>query len=275
MVANVSFEDGVPLIDKEQALRLPVRTGADVFSSKRISAKTKGRLLAVAGIFSRLNEIYQPEAYRACATSALREAENGSDVVAAMQSDCGLRVDMIDATTEAKLIYGALSAAKDRPDSDCTMHVDIGGGSTEIIFGDNANILHLESFATGTVRRQHSNCAKEEHRMWHWLETQIGRNRDYSVTASGGNARHLYKMCGANGFMKRAGILDIRDRLKELTVQQRIEQMGMAPDRADTILHAAEIYMAVLDCTGRQRLYVPTANLIGGILQELALKLAP
>ena len=214
MVAAVAFDNGVPLFGKEQALRLPVRTGADVFSKKRISAETEGKLLAVAGIFSKLNEIYQPEAYRVCATSAFREADNGSEVVAAMQRDCGLEVDVIDATTEARLIYGALSAAEDRPASTCTLHVDIGGGSTEIIFGDRTNILHLESFATGTVRRQHSDCANEEHRMWQWLETKIGRNRYYSVTASGGNARHLYKICGNNGFMKYPDILSVKNQLK-------------------------------------------------------------
>ena len=58
-------------------------------------------------------------------------------------------------------------------------------------------------------------------------------------------------------------------------MQQRIEHMGLAPDRADTIVHATEIYMTVLHCTGHRRLYVPTANLMGGIMHDLALKLAP
>ena len=265
--------DGNIRIEKEQSLRLPVRVGADVFSKGRIGNTTRNRLLAAMRIFSNLCAIYKPVASRVCATSAMREASNSNAIASAIYRHCGLEIDVIGSRSEARLIYRALGNARNRPGTPRTLHIDVGGGSTEIIYGAREEILEIHSFATGTVRRQHKSCLRAENSMLKWLDETIENYPRYAITASGGNARHLYKICGHNSYIEHGRLRNLQARLQAMSVAERIERMKMSEDRADTIVHAADIYLSILRHSRHRKLYIPSANLVEGIIHNLFSKL--
>ncbi|MCH9662028.1 MAG: hypothetical protein K0U66_00020 [Gammaproteobacteria bacterium] len=258
---------------REQALRLPVRIGADVFSGAPICPATIQRLLSAMWIYRELIELYQPFAHRACATSALREAPNSEHVLQAVRKACGINIELIDGPTEARLIYSALAEAKERPSAPRTLHIDVGGGSTELILGTPRRILQLESFRIGTVRCLQHSCISEYRRMSSWIRGNTASIKGLALSASGGNARQLYKLVGNDRYIDLPKLRALHESLAALSVRKRVSEYSLRPDRADTIVPAADIYLAAMDACKHRHLYVPRANLIGGILQDLASKL--
>ena len=276
LLAEASYEDEVPQFSKEQAMRLPIRIGADVFSPKdvkKVKKETCKKLVAAMTIFRALSDIYQPQALRVCATSALREADNYDSIVERIQDACGIKIEVIDAETEAKLIYRTLETAKNRPPTERTLHIDLGGGSTELIYGSKKKIMEFASFHIGTVRRQHEDCTDAESKMHGWLRQTVGNCLRYSITATGGNAKYIYKMCDERKYVKLSELKKIQKEVSALSVEQRIRQLNMRPDRADTIIHATEIYIGILQLTGHNKLYLPSTDLVRGIVHNLATEL--
>ena len=263
------------VLSREQALRLPVRIGADVFSGKEVSRETRHRLLSAMWIYRELIDLYEPYAHRACATSALREASNSDHVLQSVRKSCGIEIELIDGINEARLIYSDLAGAEGRPLAARTLHIDVGGGSTELILGTQRRILELSSFRIGTVRRMQGPCTRALQSMRQWTRRHTVGIPRLALTASGGNARQLYKLVGRKRFIDISELTALLQRLQRLSVRERVDEFSLRPDRADTIVVAAEIYLAVMNASGLRHLYIPRANLIGGILQDLANSIDP
>ncbi len=270
LLCNVSEDHGLIHYNKGELVRVPLRLGEDVFSSGKISAKRGRDLVKTMNAFKSLIEVFDPIAYRACATASLREAENGAELVKMVQRDSGLKIEIIDGKTEAELIYSN-HTEEVLNHSKSYLYIDVGGGSTEITLFDKGTWQASRSFNIGTLRWLQGKVSKEL-----WLEMKLWVNEvtvgheQISAIGSGGNINKIFKMMGRKDkplFFSQ--IKELYDEMKLLTLDERMERYGFNPDRADVIVPAAKIFLSVMKAAGTQKIYVPQIGLADGIVHQL------
>lgn len=277
-VTNVLVYEGKISFKKIEYVRFPLRLGQDVFEKtashpgRRISPECSEKFLKLMHAFSLLIELYQVDHYMACATSAMREAENGRALVEKVAHDYGLQIEIIDGEREAEIINHALLGYLESDKN--YLHVDVGGGSTELnIYLDRKKVA-ARSFPVGSVRRLNSQDPLDQ--VWDdmkaWIKKYIGKNK-YKVTAigTGGNINKIYELSGSKAGKPLAinKIIGIRNFLAGHTLEERINKLQLNADRADVILPAADIYIAVMKWSGSTKIVVPHVGLKDGIMQML------
>ena len=266
-------DDERPLFSKVLLVRVPLRLGFDVFSEGRISSKKEKNMVRLMKAFRHLMKIYDVEDYRACATSAMRDSENGREIMRAVEEKAGIRIDIIDGQEEARMIYNNhVEYMKGRKGN--FMYVDVGGGSTEINLLSDGELVCSRSYNIGTVRILSEVVAESE---WKRLKSDM---KDLAISypginiiGSGGNINKLFKIVKStdNRYSRRpvSALREIYDELKPLTVGQRMEKYALKPDRADVIVPAAEIFLTIAEITGAGFIYVPVIGLADGIIDGL------
>lgn len=266
-------DDERPLFSKVLLVRVPLRLGFDVFSEGRISSKKEKNMVRLMKAFRHLMKIYDVEDYRACATSAMRDSENGMEIMRAVEEKAGIRIDIIDGQEEARMIYNNhVEYMKGRKGN--FMYVDVGGGSTEINLLSDGELVCSRSYNIGTVRILSEVVAESE---WKRLKSDM---KDLAISypginiiGSGGNINKLFKIVKSKdnrySRMPVSALREIYDELKPLTVGQRMEKYALKPDRADVIVPAAEIFLTIAEITGAGFIYVPVIGLADGIIDGL------
>ena len=267
--------DEVPMdkrFTKTLLLRVPLRLGFDVFSLGNISDAKAKKLQRLMKAFRQLMKIYEVTDYRACATSAIRDAANGKEIIKKIQKDTGIDIEVIDGQEEAQIIY--------KYHIECTtnnvgnyLYVDVGGGSTEINLQVNGELKSSFSYNVGTVRML-SNAVKEE--TWTQIKTDLQRLTDgldhINIIGSGGNINKLYRLIKKSKKQQRISVDSLRllnDSLKPLTPEQRMEKYDLKSDRADVIAPAAEIFLSIAEAIHSEYIYVPVIGLADGIIDGL------
>lgn len=267
--------DEVPMdkrFTKTLLLRVPLRLGFDVFSLGNISDTKAKKLQRLMKAFRQLMKIYEVTDYRACATSAIRDASNGKEIIKKIQKDTGIDIEVIDGQEEAQIIY--------KYHIECTtnnvgnyLYVDVGGGSTEINLQVNGELKSSFSYNVGTVRML-SNAVKEE--TWTQIKTDLQRLTDgldhINIIGSGGNINKLYRLIKKSKKQQRISVDSLRllnDSLKPLTPEQRMEKYDLKSDRADVIVPAAEIFLSIAEAIHSEYIYVPVIGLADGIIDGL------
>lgn len=251
--------------------RLPLRLGDDVFKTKEIS-KNKADLLAKAiQAFSLLMEIYNVDGYRACATSAMRDAENGERIAKEIKKLTGIKIDIISGKEESRLIQGCVLDWL--PGKNSFLHIDVGGGSTEIAYIRNGKIKQYESFNIGTVRLREGKVKESEAaRMKDWL-LQLAMPIDEPVKAvgTGGNIVKLAELSG----VKRDDALNLmhlsatNNYINSLSQHDRVYELKLNPDRAEVICFAANIYIDIMNITNIHEILAPDIGLKNGIIYDI------
>ena len=260
-------------LSKALLLRVPLRLGFDVFSLGEVSERKAIKLLRLMKAYRQLMKIYEVTDYRACATSAMRDARNGKAVIKKILRETGIDIEVIDGQEEARIIYNNhIECVEDRTGN--YMYVDVGGGSTEINLLANGELVQSLSYNIGTVRML-SNAIKEEE--WARLEEDLTRTatdfQGINIIGSGGNINKLYRLADKKD-KKRLRLpvtsLDSLYReLKPLTVEQRMETFSLKADRADVIVPAAEIFLTIANLVKAEYIYVPIIGLADGIIDNL------
>lgn len=262
-----------PQFRKVTLARVPIRLGQDVFTGGRVSDELRGLLLEAVEGFAHLLRAYRVSRWRACATSAMREAANGADIVAQIRDRAGIEVEVIDGEQEARLIQdGGVAAMQDpgRP----YLYADVGGGSTELTLYAGGRRISSRSFAVGTVRAlaQAVDPAQRDG-MRLWLAQARGDGKRPVVVGSGGNINKFQKMAGGKEGSPIAlrRLRRTRDALARLTVDERVERLGLSLQRAEVIVPALDIFADVMRAAGARHLVVPKIGLADGIIRQLYL----
>ena len=262
-----------PLFSKVLLLRVPLRLGFDVFVSGKISEVKEKNMIRLMKAYKNLMKIYNVTAYRACATSAMRDASNGPDIIRSIEKKTGIKIEIIDGQEEARMIYNNhIENMKGRKGN--FMYVDVGGGSTEINLLADGELVCSRSYNIGTVRILNEAVAESE---WQRLRKDMGdlalSYPGINLIGSGGNINKLVKLVRGRDSrysrMTAASLHDLYDRLKDMTVEQRMEEYALKPDRADVIVPAARIFLTISDITGATYIYVPVIGLADGIIDGL------
>ena len=267
LVSNVIFVDGKYIYRKGSLVRLPIRLGADVFKNGKISSTTSSKLLKGMEAYNKIMEINEVVALKACATSAMREAENGKGIVKKIKELAGIDIEIIDGETEAKIIYST-QIAENLDDSEPHLYVDVGGGSTEITLFYKGKARDSYSFNIGTVRML-SGKVKTKH--WNelsdWLKKIAEQFDSINLIGSGGNINKIFKLTGVkNG--KPLSYVKLYEQYKLLSkysVEDRIIKLGLNTDRADVIIPAAEIFLTVMKVVNAKQVLVPKVGLPDGL----------
>ncbi|NWJ52164.1 MAG: exopolyphosphatase [Bacteroidetes bacterium] len=271
LLANVYEKDGHSVADKASLIRVPIRLGMDVFNSGRISDERIGLLLKTMSAFGNLLDVYQPAAVKMCATAAMREAENGKDIAKLIKEETNLNIKIIDGLTEARIIsqYNSMLML---PEGDRSLFVDVGGGSTEISVLENHKMLASGSFKIGTIRLL---CDKIDNNEWNrlksWLLSVKSTRTGMICMGSGGNINKITKLFGSykKDFISFKDLQKAYKQMDKLTIDERITQLGLRPDRADVIVPAAKIFLYIMDWAGIDKVIAPKLGLADGLVLEM------
>jgi len=272
LISTITEQEGKePIFKKTSLVRVPIRLGADVFMTKLISEENKIRLKDTMEAFKLLMKSHKIEKYKACATSAMREADNGEEVAKLILEKTGVEINIIDGTDEAAMI--AATDLNVLIQSDKTyLYVDVGGGSTEFTLYSKGKTIVSRSFKLGTVRLL-GNIVKDQ--IWQETEAWIKEvTKDYSkinLIGSGGNINNIFKSSGKSegkplSFLYLSSYYQL---LNSFTYEERITELNLNEDRADVIIPAIKIYLSAMKWTRARRIYVPKIGLSDGIIKSL------
>lgn len=272
LISNIIEQKGKPVQFKKNSLvRVPIRLGADVFVKNRISKENAQRIIDTMLAFKLLMRSHKVVKYKACATSAMRESENGKQVVDLVLKNSGISIDVIEGEEEAAII-AATDLDKFIDKTKTYLYVDVGGGSTEFTIIDQGNQVASKSFKIGTVRLLNDMVLKET---WQELEKWIGDHvRDFEkidVLGSGGNINKIFKISG-----KAIGkplsyfyMTSYYNTLQTYSYEERITELDLNQDRADVIIPAMRIYLSAMKWSGAKNIYVPKIGLADGIIKSI------
>jgi len=266
--ANVYELKGAPVAEKASLIRIPLRLGEDVFETGCISETRVENLMKTMHSFKLLMDVYQPVDYIAIATSAMREACNNKEIIERIKKETGINVRIIDGNEEATIV-SATNNIKTGEKYSYTMYVDVGGGSTEISVLKNHVLIDSGSFSIGTIRILGDKVdEKEWDKLILWLKKFKNDFGKIYMVGSGGNINKLSKLYSTQSDSS-LSLPNLRQGYKKLcsmTLQQRIEEMGMRPDRADVIIPAAEIFLFIMKVTKSDFIFVPRIGLSDGLI---------
>ena len=267
----IEQKGAAPKFKKTSLIRVPIRLGADVFVDGEISKENYRRMKDSMKAFKLLMKTHNVVKYRACATSAMREAKNGSKIADKIAKKTGINIEIIEGSDEAKIIASTNINSYLEHDK-VFLYVDVGGGSTELTIFSNGERVISKSFKLGTVRLI-NNMVKDK--MWDEVKNWIKENtKDFehiTLLGTGGNINSTYKFSGIKigTPMSYQYLIDYYKTVSELSFEDRISQLDMNPDRADVIVPALKIYISAMKWSGAKCVYVPKIGLSDGIIRSL------
>ena len=272
LIATVIEKEGFPTQFKKTSLvRLPIRLGADVFLEGNISSSNYKRLLDAMQAYSLIIKTHKVVAFRACATSAMREAKNGKEIVYKLKTATGIDIQIIDGNDEAAII-ASTDLKQLISDNKVFLYVDVGGGSTEFTVFANGKNIASHSFKLGTVRIINGMV---ENAIWEqaqqWVNQHTKAYSKINVIGSGGNINSIYRFSE-----KKVGqplsylfMSNFYEKVKQYDYNQRVFELKMNPDRADVIIPATRIYLSAMKWAKAKNMYVPKIGLADGIVKQL------
>ncbi|MCB0699679.1 MAG: exopolyphosphatase [Chitinophagales bacterium] len=270
------YKDGSVDYTKLTLLRIPLRLGFDVFNDGTIADEKRKKLVDTIKIYKLLMDIYNVEAFEACATSAMRDASNGKRILSEIKKETGIDINIITGQEEANILYEthiAENLQEDKP----YLYIDVGGGSTEVtLFADNHTIFK-ESFNIGTIRLLNNKVSDEqwEHMKW-YIKTHTKDYQPLEAIGTGGNINKIFSVSKRKEG-KYLTLELLKDYYKELsasTVEERMHLYNFRADRADVIVPALQIYTSLMKWAGAEIIYVPKIGLADGLVRMIYQRLS-
>ncbi|MBN2729199.1 MAG: Ppx/GppA family phosphatase [Bacteroidales bacterium] len=269
LVANVLDKNGKPWVHKQTMVRAPVRLGEDVYENNRISEIKKAKLLKAIEAYKHIIELYEPVAASVFATAAMRDAENGAEVLSEIKNCVPWPVEIINGEEEASILLEMFRHGGE--ESEIKLLIDLGGGSTEMTILCPNGDVHPKSFKIGAVRMLQDKISEEEWSRLHcFIEKYLPKGRIHCI-GSGGNINAL-KSHFSDPLEKYISVSRIRlahDALSPLPLEERISRYLLRPDRADVIVPAAQIFLKIMNKAGVDRIYVPRVGLPEGMILRM------
>lgn len=272
LITNIVEQTGKETqFSKSSLVRVPIRLGQDAFTVGEITEENISRMIDAMKAFKLLMKVHKVEKYMACATSAMREAYNGKEVVELIKKKAEIKIDIIDGKKEAAII--ASSDLHHLIKNDQTyLYVDVGGGSTEFSLFNEGKIIASKSFKVGTVRLL-NNMVNDI--VWQeiekWIRNATANFENINMIGSGGNINKIFKLSGKSQ-EKPLSLMYLNSQysaLNAMTYEQRIAELGLNADRADVIIPALKVYINAMKWSGSRNVYVPKIGLSDGIVKAM------
>ena len=270
LLCNVVEDDDHVHFNTLELVRIPLRLGEDAFRLKRITAERSKRFIKTMEAFKLLIDVFNPVAYRACATASLREANNGQELTRMVRDTCGLDIEIISGKEEAELICSNHVEQHLDPENSY-LYIDVGGGSTEVTLFDKGVSIVSRSFNIGTIRWIQGSVQKEDwEEMKEWVRDATRNYSIYAAIGSGGNINKINKILGKKDRpVSYIALKSFYEEMKGMTVEERMNRWELNPDRADVIVPAAKIFLGILKAAKVPEIIVPQIGLADGIVHKL------
>ncbi|WP_406661083.1 exopolyphosphatase [Methanolobus sp. ZRKC3] len=272
LLARVDNAGPEPIYEKISNIRMPIRLGEDAFVHGRISEEKADRFVKCMIGFKYLLQAYEPIDFMAFATSAMREAENSQMIVDRVKEESGIELNVISGRKEAETIYSnRIEKILDNHEGPY-LHIDVGGGSTEVILFDKSKVMAYRSFNIGAIRILEGLTSKKDWaEMQKWVAKVTANNQPVSAIGSGGNITKIFRLSNAKvgKALKLKEMNKVHECLNSYTLEQRITKLGLRPDRADIIIPASNIYMSVMEWGNVDTIHVPQLGLGDGMIHVL------
>ncbi len=271
-ISSVLDNDGVMSFKRIEYVRFALRLGHDVFIDGEISPESEVRIFKLLHAYKLLMDLHEVKDYSICATSAMREASNSQEIVTRIQKILDMKINIIDGAREAELINDVVVQSL-HPKKNY-LHIDVGGGSTELNVYQNREKLASKSFKIGSVRLLEG---KEREGDWEkmnrWITSQLASiSGPIYAVGTGGNIAKLYNISGQVDETKTMEIAELRKvsaYVSSFSYEERVNKLRLNTDRADVIVPAASIYLAAMECAHCPSIFVPDLGLKDGIIQLL------
>lgn len=265
-------------------LRVPLRLGKDVFTLNKISKERERMMLHMMKGFKQFMLLNNVIAYRSCATSAMRDAENGRKVLKRIKEETGINLEIIPGQEEAQLLANNLFPIMSEGEYDKDVlpqlgekvtyaYVDVGGGSTEVSLIHNRLLVESHSYNCGTLRMLSGKVKKDTINV---LKTDLAKYSErfdnIRIIGSGGNINKLFKLAHIKGSKRELPLETIQSlylQMKPLSIEERMEQFCLKEDRADVIIPATEIFLMVAQDLKCSSILVPNISLADSIVDGL------
>ncbi len=271
LIGNVYERPEGAVFKKADLVRIPIRLGEDAFLHKQISEVKIEKLLLAMKAFRHLIDFYDVSALKACATSAMREAQNAPEIVARIQQETGIAIEVIDGRTKAEIIYANHVAEHLSADKNY-LYIDVGGGSTELTLFSKTRAVASRSFNIGTIRLLNDLVTKEQwNEFREWVRKTAADYHPLSAIGSGGNINKIFKMSRKkqNRPLSYIRLKEQQDFIESFSLQERIEVLGLNADRADVIVPAGRIFLTVMKAADIDEIYVPQIGMADGLIHLL------
>ena len=274
LIANVTQIEGRIHLQKLAYYRVPLRLGEEVFDKGKISAQKALQFQQTIQAFSFLVVAEEVSVLRAVATSAMREASNGKKIAKQILQETGVHIEIISGDEEAQLIFNSFELLQLQKQQQFVV-VDVGGGSTEISIFEHGQKVAARSFELGTIRILKG---KTNEQTWSefsaWIQQNVRLDEAHLIFGTGGNINRALKMINPKqkDTLTLASLVDLHDKLRVLSLEERCDQYQLKPDRADVIVPALNIYITALNALGQNTLVVPKIGLSDGVIYQLYLQ---
>ncbi len=271
-ISSVLEDEGVISFKRVEYVRFALRLGHDVFIDGAISPESEVRIFKLLQAYKLLMELHEVQDYSICATSAMREAVNAAEIITRINKILEMKINVIDGAREAELINDVVVQSL-HPQKNY-LHIDVGGGSTELNIYRNREKLASKSFKIGSVRLLEG---KEKESDWdkmkQWISSQIvSMDGPIYAVGTGGNISKLYNISSEVNESKTMTMEELKKiaaYVSSFTFEERVHKLRLNTDRADVIVPASSIYLAAMECAGCPSIFVPDLGLKDGILQML------
>lgn len=255
------------LLKKSLYVRLPVRLGADVFEFGKIRKKKEKDFINAIKVYENLLDFYDVSNIRACATSAVRSAANGDEIIKKIKDKTGIHIEIIDIREEAELIFE--TNKYHLPEESTFLSADLGGGSLQLTLFKSNKLFWSDSYKTGTLRMLKNKVKdKEIKRFEKDLEELSKKYNKIKLLGTGGNINTISKIY-RNKTVSLTFMKHLYKELKPLSINERMIKYFFRADRADVIIPALKIYIDILNITQKENIYVPKTGLADGIIRQL------
>ena len=267
----IETKKGKPEFTKLNLLRIPLRLGMDVFTKGEIGPERKTMVLDLMRVFSDLMKIYKVEHYRACATSAMRDAKNGPEIIKEVKKNSGINIEIISGDEEASLVFeNHIAEGLDK--NFAYLYIDVGGGSTELNFFENGKMKYEKSFNIGTIRLLNGLVKDDQWKeMKEEIRKNINSNHPIVAIGSGGNINKIFSMSKTKDGkpMSTAFLKKYYKEMNGLTVAERMTKFGLREDRADVLVPALEIYNNIMNWSDIDKIFVPKISVADGLIHNI------
>lgn len=260
------------LVKKIEYIRFPLRLGQDVFNYGEITPKTEEKFVKLMLAFKQFLELYEVDDYMVCATSAMREAHNGASIAKRVYYNVGLKINIIEGEEEGNIINRAIFPFLDNGHY---LHIDVGGGSTELGVISQREKTAVRSFRMGSVRQLSPD--KEEKtfdKIGQWIDKYLPTDgQPVRIIGTGGNIKKLSEIAtGTKGNLSAEELITTSDYIAQFSYEERMRKFNMNPDRSDVIIPASRIYRNVVAMAKSSEIIVPDVGLKDGIIMSLCQK---
>ncbi|HEX7365979.1 MAG TPA: exopolyphosphatase [Pelobium sp.] len=271
LIASILTDNGKTTFKKTSLIRVPLRLGDNAFLDQKISDKKSEDLIKTMSAFKNLMDVYGVEDYMACATSALREAENGPELVKKIKERAAIDLEIVGGEKEANIIYSShIDQVFDHDKN--YLYIDVGGGSTELSLFAEGKPVTSKSFNLGTIRILDG---RDKTETWddlkNWIITETKNYKNLIGIGTGGNINKLFRLAdGKEGSPLSYEKLEAQfEYLNSYTLTERIIKLGLNQDRADVIIPACQLFLTVMKTADIEQIHVPKVGMVDGIINIL------